>query len=129
MTGHDDLDRTLAGWFEADALSPAPEGRLDRVIDATRRRRPRARWLSSVGSRLGRGGDGSRARAPADGRARAWGCAGPRCWSLLLLIAALVGAAILVGARTIAPLAPADWSTRPARLRPRRRHLPGGLGR
>ena len=50
MTGHDDFDRTLAGWFEADALSPAPADGLDRVLDATRRRRPRPAWLAGPGS-------------------------------------------------------------------------------
>jgi WD40 repeat protein len=97
MTGHDDLDRTLEGWFEADALSPAPEDQLDRVIDATRRRRPRARWLAGVGSNwvgAAPGGDPS---------AGGWSMSrlGLR-WSSaligLLLIAALVGAAIVVGA-------------------------------
>ena len=50
MTGHDDFDRTLADWLEADALSPAPAGDLDRVLDATRRRRPRPGWLAGLGS-------------------------------------------------------------------------------
>ena len=51
MTGHNDFDRTLAGWFEADASSPAPAGDLDRGLDATRRRRPRPVWLAGLGSR------------------------------------------------------------------------------
>jgi Tol biopolymer transport system component len=51
MTGHDDFDRTLAGWFEADALAPAPADGLDRVLDATRRRRPRPVGLAGIGSR------------------------------------------------------------------------------
>ena len=50
MTAHDDFDRTLAGWFEADALSPVPVGGLERVADATRRRTPRPAWISRVGS-------------------------------------------------------------------------------
>jgi len=50
MIGHDDFDRTLADWFEADARSPVPAGGLDRVIDATRRRRPRPAWLADLGS-------------------------------------------------------------------------------
>ena len=41
MTGHDDFNRTLADWFDADALSPTPAGGLERVIDASRRRKPR----------------------------------------------------------------------------------------
>lgn len=51
MTDHNDFDRALAGWFEADALTPAPAGGLDRLLDATRRRRPRPAWLAGLGSR------------------------------------------------------------------------------
>ena len=29
MTGHDDFDRTLAGWFEADA-----KGELQKILDS-----------------------------------------------------------------------------------------------
>ena len=84
MTGHDDFDRTLAGWFEADALPPAPAGGLDRVLDATRRRRPRPAWLAGPGSHWV-GEAPPPVRASAYGRSRAWACAGrPRsscCWS------------------------------------------------
>ena len=100
MTGHDDFDRTLAGWFEADALSPAPAGGLDRVLDATRRRRPRPAWLAGPGSHWV--GDGH--LAPLSGGIRSL----PRLrmrWStaliLLLALAALVGGAILMGARLL----------------------------
>jgi Tol biopolymer transport system component len=55
MTGHDDFDRTLHDWLEAEAVSPAPAGELDRVLDATRRFRPRPAWLSDPGSRWVRG--------------------------------------------------------------------------
>ena len=41
MTGRDDFDRALAGWFEADALAPAPAAGLERILDVTRRQRPR----------------------------------------------------------------------------------------
>src|SRR4051794_9437641 len=51
MTGHEDFDRKLAAWFEADALSPAPSAGLDRALDGTRRRRPRPVWLAGIGSR------------------------------------------------------------------------------
>ena len=98
MTGHDDFDRTLANWFEADALSPAPAERLDRVLDATRRRRPRPAWLSGLGSdwvgEAPDAGSGSGARSLPHFGVR-WSTA----LALLLVIVALIGGAILVGAR------------------------------
>ena len=101
MTGHDDFDRTLAGWFEAEATSPAPADGLDRVLDATRRRRPRPAWLAGPGSRwIGKAQrDGSRSGAGSL----------PRLdlrWSralILLLALALVGGALVVGARLFQP--------------------------
>ena len=102
MTGHDDFDRTLAGWFEADALSPAPAGGLDRVLDATRRRRPRPAWLAGPGSHwVGEAPD-----AGSGTGVRSLPRLGVR-WStaliLLLALAALLGGAILVGARLLQP--------------------------
>ena len=102
MTGHDDFDRTLAGWFEADALSPAPAGGLDRVLDATRRRRPRPAWLAGPGSHwVGEAPD-----AGSSSGVRSLPRMGMR-WStaliLLLVIAAIVGGAILVGALLVRP--------------------------
>jgi Tol biopolymer transport system component len=97
MTGHDGFDRTLADWFEADALSAAPAGDLDRVLDATRSRRPRPAWLSGMGSDwVWEAPD-----AVSSPGLRSHPLRGVR-WSmvliLLLAIAALVGGAILVGA-------------------------------
>ena len=102
MTSHDDFDRRLAGWFEADALSPVPPGALDRVVDATRRRRPRPTWLAGPGSHwvgvahTARSGSGARTLARSDLR---WSTA------LILLLAtlALLGGAILIGARLTQP--------------------------
>lgn len=102
MTGHDDFHRTLAAWFEADALSHAPAGRVDRVLDATRRRRPRPAWLAGSGSRWIREGrharssTGLRSLPSLDVR---WSTA----LLVLLVIAALVGGSILVGARLLQP--------------------------
>jgi len=50
VTEHDDLDRRLARWFEADALGPAPSGQFEQAIEATRTRRPRSALLAGVGS-------------------------------------------------------------------------------
>ena len=102
MTGHDDFDRTLAGWFESDALSPVPAGGLDRVLDATRRRRPRPAWLSGPGSHWvedahpAGSSSGVRSLPP-------FGLGWSTTIVLLLAIAALVGGAILVGARLFQP--------------------------
>jgi Tol biopolymer transport system component len=96
MTGHTDFDRTLTGWFEADALSPAPAGDLDRVLDATRRRSPRPAWLATLGAHwVGAGAD---VRLFPPFRLR---------WStaivLILVVAAFLGGAILIGARILQP--------------------------
>lgn len=102
MTGHDDFDRTVAGWFEADALAPAPADGLDLVLDATRRHRPRPTWLAGPGSHwVGEVHD-----AGSNSGTRSLPRVGVR-WStaliLLLVVAALVGGAILVGARLFQP--------------------------
>jgi Tol biopolymer transport system component len=100
MIGHDDFDRTLAGWFEADALSPAPAGDLDRVFDATRRRRPRPAWLAGPGSHwVGDGQTGG--SSTGDRFLRRLGLSWSTALILLLVIVALVGGAILVGARLL----------------------------
>ena len=105
MTGHDDFDRTLADWFEADARSPVPAGSLDRVLDPTRRRRPRPAWLAGMGSDwVGEAPEaGSRSGARSLPR---WGLRWSTALILLLAIAALVGGAILVGARLLQPSPP-----------------------
>ncbi len=105
MTGHDDFDRRLAGWLEAEARPSAPGDGLDRVLDVTRRRRPRPAWLAGAGSDwVGEAGDDS-----SGSRVRSVTHLGLR-WSmvlvLLLVIAALVGGAILVGAGRVRPSGP-----------------------
>jgi Tol biopolymer transport system component len=102
MTGHDDFDRTLAGWFEADALPAGPAGGLDRVLEATRHRRPRPAWLSGAGSHWV--GEALDAASSTGARSlRLLGLRGSTLLILLLAIAALVGGAILVGARLLQP--------------------------
>ncbi len=105
MTGHDDFDRTLAGWFEGDALSPAPAGGLDRALDATRLRRPRPAWLAGPGSHWVRDAlsGGSSSSSPSLERL---GLRWSTALILLLAVAALVGGAILVGARLLQPSPP-----------------------
>ena len=48
MKTFDDFDRVLAGWFETDALPPAPAGLLAEVSAATARRRPRPGWYADL---------------------------------------------------------------------------------
>ena len=101
MTSRDDFDRTLADWFEADALPPVPVDVLARVVDGTRRRRPRPSWLASLGSHwVGEvwGAGSLRRRALAASRDVRWSTA-----LVALLIATLVGGAIMIGARLLQP--------------------------
>ena len=101
MTGHDEFDRTLASWFEAEALPPVPTDALARVDDGTRRRRPRQAWLASLGSHwvgeVPSAGSsvGTRSLPRRDVR---WSTA-----LVALLIATLVGGAIMIGARLLQP--------------------------
>jgi Tol biopolymer transport system component len=102
MNGHDHFDRTLAGWFESDAQASAPGGEIDRVLDAARRRRPRPAWLAGPGSHWIGEAHGAGASFGAGSLTRS----GLR-WStavvVFLVLLALIGGAILVGARLIHP--------------------------
>ena len=100
MTAHNDLDRALAGWFEGDAISAPPEP-LARVIESTRTIRPRPALTARVGSRW----------VGARSTSGPWiGSAGLRPVTVValvaLLVVALVGAAVLVGSRLLAPKTP-----------------------
>ena len=50
MNEHDDLERTLARWFDADAVEPAPADRFQQAIAATGEHRPRPAMLAGFGS-------------------------------------------------------------------------------
>ena len=102
MTGHDDFDQTLARWFEADAISPAPADSLERVVVATRRSRPRPKWLAGLGSHWVREADplGSRSGVGAIPRV---GLRWSTALILLLIGAAVLGGVIVVGARLLQP--------------------------
>jgi Tol biopolymer transport system component len=103
MTAYDDFDRTLAGWFEADAQSPAPAGNLERVLDATRRRSPRRAWLAAPGSHWVGGAQGTGSSTGARSIPR-MGLRWSTAFILLVIISALVGGTILVGGGLFSPL-------------------------
>lgn len=63
MTSHDDFDRTLARWFEAEAASPAPADSLQRVVRHSPTPAPTGVPRSSW-QRLGRGGGLPRQPSP-----------------------------------------------------------------
>ncbi len=50
MTAQNDLDRTLRGWFDADATTSPPREPLARAIESTRNVRPRPRRVAWIGS-------------------------------------------------------------------------------
>ena len=116
MTAYDDFGRTLVGWFEADAQSAAPAGNLERVLEATRRRSPRRAWLAGPGSHWV--GEAQRARSSTG--ARSLPGLGLR-WStaliVIVVISAIVGGAILVGAGLSSP-SPAPVNLSPAPVNP-----------
>ena len=85
MTAHDDFDRTLADWSRRTRVRP-PAGGLARVLEATRRRKPRPAWFAGTGSHW-IGGTGS-SRGPRVGPS------GSRALILLALVAAILGGAL-----------------------------------
>ena len=50
MNEHDDLERILARWFDAEAVEPAPADRFQQAVAATREHRPRPAMLAGLGS-------------------------------------------------------------------------------
>lgn len=50
MTAQHDLDRTLAGWFGAEAAAAPPPEPLARILETTRDRRPRPALVAGIGS-------------------------------------------------------------------------------
>ena len=96
MITQEQFDRTLAGWFEADAGVSSPAGALDQALGVTRRHRPRPAWFAALGGHwIGEPyGSAPRTLAPAGLR-----------WSTVVLLAllalALAGAAVLLGSRLL----------------------------
>ena len=101
MTRHDDFDRPLKSWFDEATGHGARTGLLETVLDETARRRSRPAFIVAL-----RGGRMSTTVAGSSSGARSLPRFGLR-WStaliLLLVLVALVGGAILVGARLFQP--------------------------
>jgi Tol biopolymer transport system component len=93
MTSQNDFDRTLAGWFEADAQHAVPAHRLAHVLDTTRQLAPRRGWLARPGSRW----VGEAPRSGAARGIRTFRTVGSTVLVVALLLAALVGGALVVG--------------------------------
>ena len=99
MSGND-IDRTLADWFQTDALAQAPADGVERALDGARRRSPRPAWLAGPGSHWV--GDSVRPSAGAATLGRT-GVRASMALLLLLLVLAFVAVAVLVGARLLRP--------------------------
>ena len=105
MSGYD-IDRTLADWFESDALAQAPADGVERALDGARRRTPRPAWLAGPGSHWIGDSVGPSSRVATLGRT---GLRTSTVLLLLLLVLALASGAVLIGARLLQP-APATVS-------------------
>jgi WD40 repeat protein len=102
MNRYDDVDRTLARWFDAESAPAGTADVLDRALRATSRRRPRPRLIAAVGSHWIGDFVGSNPGARTLGQRRS-GMRTSMALLLLLLALVVVGAAILVGSRLLQP--------------------------
>jgi hypothetical protein len=100
MSQHDEFDRSLARWFEAEARPAATADVLDRALRTTRRRRPRPSLFAALGSRWVGDSVGPTSGIATLGRT---GLRTSMALLLLLLVLGLVAGALLVGARLLQP--------------------------
>ncbi len=100
MTAYDDLDRTLDAWLGTAPAPVAPPEGLAQILETSRSRRPRPSFVAGFGSNWVNGSTGRIAGATATLR--------PALVIALvaLLAIALVGSALLVGSRLVAPKTP-----------------------
>ena len=102
MSQHDEFDRSLVRWFEAEAAPAATADVLDRALRATSRRRPRPRLFAALGSDWVGDSVGSTAGV-ATLRRTGMRASMALLPLLLLLVLTLAAGAVLVGARLIQP--------------------------
>jgi hypothetical protein len=100
MSG-DDLDRLMAEWLDEQARSGKPVSGLDRVLDDTRRRKPRPAWLAAPRSRWV--GDVPEGAMPWPGSVTFPSATSSRVLLLALVAIALAGAAVLAAGRLLHP--------------------------
>jgi hypothetical protein len=100
MSQHDDFDRSIARWLDAEARPAATADVLDGALRATSRRRPRPGLLAALGSHWVGDSVGATAGVATLGRT---GLRTSLALLLLLLVLALVAGAVLVGARLLQP--------------------------
>lgn len=100
MSQHDDFDRSIARWLDAEARPAATADVLDGALRATRGRRPRPGFLAALGSHWV--GDSV---SPTSGVAtlKRTGVRATVALLLLLLVLGLAAGAVLVGARLLQP--------------------------
>ncbi len=96
MSTNVDLDRTIAAWLGSEVLSPTQAGDVERILATTRDVRPRPGWLAGPGSHW--------VHEPvAGGRTR---LRPSIVLVALVVIVAIAGALIIVGARVVQPPLP-----------------------
>ena len=97
MSARDEFDRRLSAWMADAVASPPPTGRFEQAMQATARRRPRPRWLATLGSSwIGSSPNG--ANLVGQNLRRAFVLV-----TLLALLAAVLLAAMIVGASLLRP--------------------------
>jgi hypothetical protein len=94
MTASNDLDRALGAWFDAVTAATPPPEPLARLIDATRRQRPRPSLVAGLGSGWVAGGSKSGVGGST---------ATLRTALVALVILVLAAGAVLIGGRLITP--------------------------
>jgi len=118
MSQHDEFDRSLGRWFEAEAPLAATADVLDRALSATRRRRPRPKLFAALGSHWVDAGSGPLSGVVTLGRTSV------RTSMALLLL--LVAIAVAAGAVLIA-LSPPEQAPAASQLVIYARTSRGGL--
>lgn len=100
MSRHNEFDRTLARWFDAEAPSVATADVLDQALRATGARRPRPRLFAALDSHWV--GDSAGATTGA-ATLRRTGVRASAALIIVLLVLGLLAAGVIVGTRLLQP--------------------------